>query len=203
MNIERILEESYSLYMPQVRSEILGLATDINTYIRSLKRPAYIVEIGTKFGGTFNLWCAINNHPQSVNISVDMSDGGLHGGISEYQMECRNEWFRNRYTNCIFLNEDSKKGSALQILRNQGVYIDFLFIDGDHSYEGVKADYEIYYPYVAKYGLIAFHDINESERHISRNVFVSKLWDEISCKYSAWEYNAHEDWAGIGVIVKD
>ncbi len=39
------------------------------------------------------------------------------------------------------------------------VPFDFLFIDGDHSYEGVKADYENYSPMVKPGGMVAFHDI--------------------------------------------
>jgi predicted O-methyltransferase YrrM len=37
--------------------------------------------------------------------------------------------------------------------------IDFLFHDVDHSYEGVKKDFEMYSPLVRKGGIIAFHNI--------------------------------------------
>jgi predicted O-methyltransferase YrrM len=40
-----------------------------------------------------------------------------------------------------------------------GSEIDFLFIDGDHSYEGVKRDWEMYSTLVRKGGIIAFHDV--------------------------------------------
>ena len=36
--------------------------------------------------------------------------------------------------------------------------IDLLFIDGDHSYEGVKADWEGFKPFVKPFGLVVFHD---------------------------------------------
>ena len=36
--------------------------------------------------------------------------------------------------------------------------IDLLFIDGDHSYEGVKADWDIFTPHVSKFGVVVFHD---------------------------------------------
>ncbi len=36
--------------------------------------------------------------------------------------------------------------------------IDILFIDGDHSYEGVKRDWELFVPFVKPYGLVIFHD---------------------------------------------
>lgn len=36
--------------------------------------------------------------------------------------------------------------------------IDLLFIDGDHSYEGVKADWNAFAPHVRPFGFVAFHD---------------------------------------------
>jgi predicted O-methyltransferase YrrM len=36
--------------------------------------------------------------------------------------------------------------------------IDLLFIDGDHSYEGVKADWETFTPRMSPFGLVVFHD---------------------------------------------
>jgi predicted O-methyltransferase YrrM len=36
--------------------------------------------------------------------------------------------------------------------------IDLLFIDGDHSYEGVKADWDAFSPHVSKFGVVVFHD---------------------------------------------
>ena len=92
--------------------------------------------------------------------------------------------------------------------------IDFLFIDGDHSYEGVKKDFEMYSPFVRKGGLIVFHDTNDSQKHRDRNVYVSKFWSELmqnmnskniityqNRQYRVNEFNAHEDWAGIGVLI--
>jgi predicted O-methyltransferase YrrM len=36
--------------------------------------------------------------------------------------------------------------------------VEFIFIDGDHSYEGLKGDWESWSPLVASCGLIALHD---------------------------------------------
>ena len=36
--------------------------------------------------------------------------------------------------------------------------IELLFIDGDHSYEGVKSDWELFSPHMAPFGVVVFHD---------------------------------------------
>ena len=37
--------------------------------------------------------------------------------------------------------------------------VDVLFIDGDHTYAGIRSDYEMYGPLVRDGGIVAFHDI--------------------------------------------
>lgn len=70
--------------------------------------------------------------------------------------------------------------------------IDILFIDGDHTYAGVKADYEKYEPYVVKGGLIILHDIT------NRRVGVPCFWKEIK----ALKVNLNLNNVGLGIINK-
>lgn len=44
----------------------------------------------------------------------------------------------------------------------QDIKIDFLFIDGDHSYEGVKSDFELYSKILTPNGIIMLHDTDSS-----------------------------------------
>lgn len=233
-HLEPIIDKAYSLYMPQVRSEITKLYRFLNQHYGLTKKsePFNVLEIGTKFGGTFFLWCSMNQS-SGLNISIDINDGGLHGGIDEKKMDERDGWFKYKFENSRFIRGNSHDWVTLQQLRKLSPeyinteflvhggpsdlqWIDFLFIDGDHTYEGVKQDFEMYGQFVKKGGVIAFHDIKDTPRHRERDVYVSKFWNEITenrnedntCTHDGETYQVLEyidpltDWAGIGVLVK-
>jgi len=228
--IDKIVDEAFVLYMPQDRYEITELAQfvseqmkhgveDVSAGRREISSPIpfNILEIGTKFGGTFYIWNKlVQEHGAGMCISVDMSDGGIHGGISDEDMDKRDQWFFERFKDCHFIRGDSHNSNTLyrvldivipdweNIGGEEIENLDFLFIDGDHSYDGVKRDFEMYSPLVKKNGLIAFHDINDTQRHRDRNVYVGKFWSEVkdSPNYDAIEFNSNLDWAGIGLLVK-
>jgi cephalosporin hydroxylase len=192
MNLEKIIENAYKLYMPQLKDEIKDLAGFVQK-----QKPSVIVEIGTKYGGTFMIWNEISD---GLKISIDLTDG-IHGGVSNEDIVNRDNFFKKKYgENCIFINGNSHSISTYEKLLSvlNGKKIDFLFIDGDHTYEGVKSDFNMYNTLVKKGGYIAFHDINDSENHRKRNVHVCQLWQELN--YDKIEFNSNEDWGGIGVI---
>lgn len=56
-----------------------------------------------------------------------------------------------------FIKETSEKAYYDFFVR-QDIKIDFLFIDGDHSYEGVKTDFELYSQILSENGVIMIHD---------------------------------------------
>lgn len=61
--------------------------------------------------------------------------------------------------------------------------IDLLFIDGDHSYEGVKRDFELFAPHVQKLGLVVFHDtlwdLRPDPRYSRADMGVPRFVDEL------------------------
>lgn len=62
-----------------------------------------------------------------------------------------------------------------------GTYIDFLFIDGDHTYEGVKKDFYTYAPLVRPGGIVAFHDVSlTGQKWIDAGVEVNRFWEELT-----------------------
>lgn len=237
--INDIIQDAYKLGMPQVESEIMDLARFIQKDIFDKREddPFYqynVLEIGTKFGGTFYIWNKLNELTNGKNISIDMHDGGLHGGVGDDAMDKRDLWFSERFNNCYFIRDDSHKfETKLEVINliskycqlhdfGSDVYLnteffDFIFIDGDHTYEGVKQDFLNYSPFCKTGSVIAFHDIIDSQRHRDRNVYVAKFWNELIsnviedgiCSYNGQLYafkefigSKDQDWAGIGILIK-
>lgn len=99
------------------------------------------------------------------------------------------------------MRADSHDNSTLEHLKSLlgGGSIDFLFIDGDHTYEGVKRDWEMYSPLVRPGGLVAFHDVAGNYETTQ----VKRLWDVIKLDHQYREYMVHpRGQYGIGVLFK-
>ncbi len=81
--------------------------------------------------------------------------------------------------------------------------LDYLFIDGDHRYEGVKKDFEMYSPLVKKGGVIAVSDIVEGNEE--RAGGVPQFWREIKSGYRHQELieDPEQGGHGIGVLYVD
>ena len=93
------------------------------------------------------------------------------------------------------LPADSHDPATLATLRRtlDGRRIDFLFVDGDHSYEGVRRDFELYTPFVRSGGIVALHDIASP---IAPGV--ARFWEELKGAYETDERIASD--LGIGVV---
>jgi predicted O-methyltransferase YrrM len=83
--------------------------------------------------------------------------------------------------------------------------LDVLFIDGDHSYEGVRADFEQYAPLVRPGGIVALHDINPdfSTRSDLATPSISgdvpRYWSELKKEHRTEELIANPDQDGFGI----
>lgn len=78
--------------------------------------------------------------------------------------------------------------------------VDFLFIDGDHSYEGVKQDFEMYAPFVRKGGIIALHDVDYVSEDPASPVMVKPFWNEIKKNYRHHLIKKGKNSTGMGVL---
>jgi hypothetical protein len=158
-----------------------------------------VMEIGSEAGGTFYVWCKLAS---GLKISLDLPTGASGSGKFA-AIEALNERAAKMtsWGATHVLTADSHSPMARGLVRDalNGELLDFLFIDGDHSYEGAKADYFDYKGFVRSGGLIAFHDIKDSEFHRYRGCFVADFWKEL--KGNKKEFvSQFGEWGGIGII---
>ena len=136
------------------------------------------LEIGTNQGGTFYAWICASN--PGIRISIDIPHGEF--GTDNFDEQKRNSILSGYPGECYFISGNSQDPLNLvkveQYLKDKK--LDFLFIDGDHTEEGVTRDFFLYKHLVKENGWIGFNDIKNSEFHHSHNCFVDRLWNKLS-----------------------
>jgi cephalosporin hydroxylase len=103
-------------------------------------------------------------------------------------------------TNYQYIGGDSHHPN--QIAHFSDFEWDFAFIDGDHSYEGVKADFYNLLPHLKKGTPVAFHDIAISDFHHTHGCYVGEFWRDLKKEYSATKFEEFQTdltWGGIGI----
>jgi predicted O-methyltransferase YrrM len=119
-----------------------------------------LCEIGTFRGGSLYIWCQIAQ-PGARVISVDLPATLFRG--------------RHRRRSLPFFDS----------FRRPEQRLDFLFIDGDHSYLGARRDFEDYAPLVRPGGIVAIHDIVQSDARPEIEVW--RLWQELKVRHDTVE----------------
>ena len=155
---------------------------------KSGRHPA-MMEIGMRRGGTLYAWCQLAN-PDATIISVD-----YHPKVDDAAVIKRLNGLTRDSQRLHCIRKNSHLPETLQAVTEAlgDQELTFLFIDGDHSYEGIKQDFEMYAPLVKDGGLIAFHDILESPANPEFGV--PQFWNEIKTGYqhyeSFWKQSSH------------
>ena len=152
-----------------------------------------IIEIGSYAGGTAAMMAEYADFVISVDINRPLMGGEniiyITGSSHDPDIlhEVKSEIFMK---SAIFTDDDEP-----------GVMADVLFIDGDHSLEGVKKDFEIFKELVRPGGMVAFHDIVDTPHHREQGCLVGEFWNSIKANYKYQELiTAPEHWGGIGVL---
>ena len=181
----------------QHRAEILPFLRELLA-----QPPRAVAEIGRAQGGTLALLCRAAS-PDALVISLDLP-GGVYSGSAPplnrgFWRKPLLEALRGPGQELRLIDADSKAPAAVELFRSAlgGRQLDLLFIDGDHTYEGVKADYELYSGFVKPGGVIAFHDIQPGFE--DQGVAVRRFWKEYPLPGARREYIADPAQVSYGI----
>jgi predicted O-methyltransferase YrrM len=183
----------------QQHNEIAGLLD-----ILRQNPPKYVCEIGTASGGTLFLLAQVCA-PDALLLSVDL-------GLLRERCLVHGR-FATRKQKIVSVPGDSRAPATLERVRAllHGHPLDLLFIDGDHSYDGVRYDFMNYSPLVRPGGLIVLHDIiaDHGARYgkptTSYTGGVPVFWKEIKAQRRTSELieNPEQDGFGIGIVANE
>jgi len=147
-----------------------------------------ILEIGTAYGGSTLLWAkmveSVGGHVYACDLTFNTNP--IYGDTP----------YRNMVTE---FTGNSHDPTLIKRIKEEVVSVDVLFLDGDHSREGVRQDFENFYDIVRLGGFIIIHDILDTDCHRNQGVYVSEFWNEIKNKYSSLEFIDQNEYLGAGV----
>lgn len=156
MNYHDIAQRSEASQDHAELEQLLTLVGDI--------QPQYVLEIGVHLGRSMKVWDEAFKPTWLVGLEKDT---------------CYD------YTNVpgrVITGVDSGDPKTVWDIYQQlnGHKLDFLFVDGDHTYNAVVKDFLLYSGMVRVGGIIAFHDIKVSDNPTCQ---VDQFWAELQRQY--------------------
>jgi len=140
-------------------------------------RPKRIFEIGTYKGLTSNFFLELNPDCEVTSIAfvrsfinsfwrkynnTDLGRKDVGAFVTDYN--------KNRF---VQLYGDSHKLNAMD-LKNRFGKFDMIFIDGDHTREGVKEDTLLAKKIIGDNGIICWHDVNPKEKYLGVKMYLEE-----------------------------
>lgn len=169
--------------------------------VQALK-PRTVMEIGTAKGGTLLLLCKAAS-PDATVISLDLQYGRNGGGYPRWKERTFRKFVSPGQTLHLIRGDSHQPSSLAQVERLlDGRKLDLLLIDGDHSYEGVRKDFQMYSPLMSETGVIALHDIVENA--YDESIDVHRFWNELEGSRRTVRITraVHRN-MGIGLVLPD
>lgn len=156
--------------------------------------PCTFVELGVFLGDSYLTICEtiLRNRLETRCFGIDTWKGDVHaGGIERGSLDRLKAFHDPRYGEFSTLLQ-MRFDEALQ--KFEDASIDLMHIDGLHTYEAVRADYESWLPKMSAQGVILFHD-----SAVRKDDFgVNRLWSEISSHYPSFEFEHSHGLAVLG-----
>lgn len=160
--------------------------------VGSLK-PRVIVELGTHSGNSYNSFCqavaSLRLTTQCFAVDTWLGDehaGRYHDSIYE-TLKAYHDLHYSNFSTLVRRTFDEAK----QLFNDHS--IDILHIDGMHTYDAVRHDFENWLPKLSEYAVVIFHDTEVKKQDFG----VHKFWIEISSQYPSINFRFGN---GLGVL---
>jgi hypothetical protein len=158
-----------------------------------LLRPAVAVELGVHFGDSYCAFCQAITHLKlpTKMFGVDTWHGDKHAGT-----------YGDEVLALLLAHHDPRYSSFSKLMRMEfdaaldsfaPASIDLLHIDGLHTYEAVRHDFETWLPKMSSSGVMLFHDTLDR----SQDFGVHRLWAELIGRYPHFEF---QHGPGLGIL---
>lgn len=156
-------------------------------------KPNSLIELGVYNGTSYFSFCqAIERlNLNTKAYGIDTWKGDEHAGFYNDDIFERVSFYNvNNYSRFSTLIRSSFDNAREYFTEKS---IDLLHIDGLHTYEAVKHDFETWLPVLSENAIVIFHDINVRERKFG----VFQFWEELKLQYPHFEFDFG---FGLGVI---
>jgi GT2 family glycosyltransferase len=162
-------------------------------WLTGAMHPDCLVELGTHTGFSYLAFCQAVQQLglQTSCYAIDTWVGDEHAGFYGEEIFSTLSAINNRNYSGFSRLMRSRFDDALRYFPDAS--IDLLHIDGHHTYDDVRHDYETWRPKLTGRGVVLFHDTNVRER----NFGVWKLWPELSAEHPSFEFHHGH---GLGVL---
>lgn len=148
-----------------------------------------ILEIGSLYGGTLWWW----SHLPGIEELVSIDQPTEWPSARDEARSARAEWDGWFSPRCKFSLIEGDSHDPAIIDQAEGPF-DAAFIDGDHSYEGVRADWLNYSPLIRSGGLVAFHDTWPNAERVEPGIV--RFVDELRHQLPSHEWTSPD---GVGI----
>jgi len=178
-----------------------------------LNQSKVIVEIGVAEAITTG-WLCQGAKPRGGRVyGYDLWD--THGLKNQFQHwsskeKCEEYLTSKGHTNFELTKINSRTPEFAELIKTKHPVIDLAFIDGCHSYDGIKNDFDAIYPQLSATGVIVFHDTMSIDgcREFMidlRTKYNDGTFDLVTFPYGSMAYsdgNVRDIRTGISVLVK-
>lgn len=161
-------------------------------WLMKVSKPSRFVELGTHRGNSYCAMCqaVANLQLGSTGTAVDTWEGDVHMEREDGLFDEVRSYHDPKYSGFSTLLR-ATFDNARSYFSDQS--IDLLHIDGTHTYEAVRHDFESWKSAMSDRGIVLFHDIE-----VRRDDFgVWKLWEELSAQYPSFDFKHSH---GLGII---